>query len=514
MQEEDFARSHPGYVPSGVAQKAAVGGSNVSNGNVGNVNAVGTNGVVSVVGNAQNGFLPVNVNGNTIGSDGRMVNDGYFGGRIVGKFDTPAVGASPNGIPAYGVRENAAGVPVVRHPSGEAAVGVGTGTSQPYVSQQTENVAAVTSYPNGMAYGNQPLVRRPDGSIANTDDMSPMYDNTPQGGGQLTLSDVLGKMGDGDAKKRFQKDETKKDGGFFGWLSGLIPKNRVGQRAGETDDEYDRRMTSNRQKYFALADALRHIGNIINTTKYAPVQQFNDPVGLLEQGYQARKAERKQQEAMDADRAYKKANLSLQEKNAGMLNEYRAMNAALRQQSAALAEERFRDSVDRANRAYARQLERDGVNDDHWNKSFAEKQKQNSISNSLQQQRINKQGSGGRGGSSGSSAKYYFFDKDGNIRTQQNKTMYEQEFYREYGYSPYGSSESVSTKTIDPKTGAETTTTKRSKGESFTAAAAAAQNKAKAAREAKAKQKNTAKSSKTKTAKSKNGYKNTEALGL
>ena len=43
----------------------------------------------------------------------------------------------------------------------------------------------------------------------------------------------------------FQKDDTKKDGGFFGWLGGLI-KKRPGIRSGESADEYDERMTRNK----------------------------------------------------------------------------------------------------------------------------------------------------------------------------------------------------------------------------------------------------------------------------
>ena len=115
-------------------------------------------------------------------------------------------------------------------------------------------------------------------------------------------------------------------------------------------------------------------------------------------------------------------------------------------------------------------------------------------------------GGGGRSGrsGSGSGAKYWFEDKNGKMRYQPNKTMWEQEYYREYGKLPQGeTSTSTSTKTINPKTGAEVTTTTRRKGASVTSQAAASQNAARNAR------------NRPKPAgKSKNGYKNTKKLGL
>ena len=109
----------------------------------------------------------------------------------------------------------------------------------------------------------------------------------------------------------FQADPSQRDGGFFGWLGKLIPKSRPGMREGETPDEYDRRITTNRERIAAFADAIRHMGNIVNTSKGAPLQVFNDPTAMLEQGYQNRKAQRQKQDAIDADAAYKQANLDL-----------------------------------------------------------------------------------------------------------------------------------------------------------------------------------------------------------
>lgn len=130
----------------------------------------------------------------------------------------------------------------------------------------------------------------------------------------------------------FQKDDTKKDGGFFGWLGGLI-KKRPGIRSGESADEYDERMTRNKMRIATLADAIRHMGNIYNTSKGAPLQRFNNPVEGLQSGLQQRKNERARQAAAEADAAYKKANLQLKQNAADADRAYKAMNIELKQKA-------------------------------------------------------------------------------------------------------------------------------------------------------------------------------------
>lgn len=306
----------------------------------------------------------------------------------------------------------------------------------------------------------------------------------------------------------FQSDPSKKDGGFFGWLGSLIPKKRPGMREGETPEEYDRRRTRNMEMMTTLADAIRHMGNIVNTSKGAPLQQFNDPTAMMEQGYQNRKAERQKQAALDADAAYKQANLSLKERAANAQNAYRELLLGLRDRNNQLARDKFdyRQGKDAAADQYKK---------DKDNRDFEYKKGRDKVKDELARQRLAIQqynathkgrGGGGRSGksSSGSGAKYWFEDKNGKMRYQPNKTMWEQEYYREYGKLPQGeTSTSTSTKTINPKTGAEVTTTMRRKGASVTSQAAASQNAARNAR------------NRPKPAgKSKNGYKNTKKLGL
>ena len=193
----------------------------------------------------------------------------------------------------------------------------------------------------------------------------------------------------------FQKDDTKKDGGFFGWLGGLI-KKRPGIRSGESADEYDERMTRNKMRIATLADAIRHMGNIYNTSKGAPLQRFNNPVEGLQSGLQQRKNDRARQAALDADAAYKNANLQLKQNAA---DAYRAYKAAAEERAKAKAEtdERrwqqlfdYRQKKDKDEREY-REM-RNGVKDNQWLANYK-----------LTWYRANKAHGGGSGSGSGSS---------------------------------------------------------------------------------------------------------------
>lgn len=306
----------------------------------------------------------------------------------------------------------------------------------------------------------------------------------------------------------FQADPSQRDGGFFGWLGKLIPKSRPGMREGETPDEYDRRITTNRERIAAFADVIRHMGNIVNTSKGAPLQVFNDPTAMLEEGYQKRKVQRQKQDALDADAAYKQANLDLKSAAARADQAYKLYLAGLRGDNAQLAKDKFeyRKGKDAATAQYKQ--EKDQRDFEYKQGRDRAKDEQAMQRLSIQQYNATHKGRGGGGRSgksgSGSGAKYWFEDKNGKMRYQPNKTMWEQEYYREYGKLPQGeTSTSTSTKTINPKTGAEVTTTTRRKGASVTSQAAASQN---AARNARNRPKPTGKSH--------NGYKNTKKLGL
>ena len=209
----------------------------------------------------------------------------------------------------------------------------------------------------------------------------------------------------------FQADPSQRDGGFFGWLGKLIPKSRPGMREGETPDEYDRRITTNRERSAAFADAIRHMGNIVNTSKGAPLQVFNDPTAMMEEGYQKRKAQRQKQAAIDADAAYKQANLSLKQRAAEVAEAYKKLTLGYRDSADKRAQKQFEYQVAKDAASAQRQAEQDKLKQDNWERQFNFRQQQARISNSLRQQSINKRGSGGRsGGGSGSSNGYPLYN--------------------------------------------------------------------------------------------------------
>lgn len=429
-------------------------------------------------------------NGGAAGVNGGAAGVNFFGngGGATGKFE------------AQPVQTGAAPVTDFTHmPKQEEFVPQGSGNANPalgpvqipYMGDAAENTPQPQSNFEGM----------PQPSTGWNADGTPRYD---------TLSTALSgfQMPQEQQVPEFEADPKQRDGGFFSWLGKIMPKSRPGMREGETPEEYDRRITTNRENIAAFADALRHMGNIINTSKGAPLQVFNDPTAMMEQGYQNRKAQRQKQAAIDADSAYKQANLDLDNRKAQADQVYKEYLMGLRGEGNQLAKDKFEYRKDKD--AAADQYKKDKDKRDFEYKKGRDKVKDEQTRQRLTIQQYNAthkgRGGGGRSGrsGSGSGAKYWFEDKNGKMRYQPNKTMWEQEYYREYGKLPQGeTSTSTSTKTINPKTGAEVTTTTRRKGASVTSQAAASQNAARNAR-------NRPKP----TGKSKNGYKNTKKLGL
>lgn len=303
----------------------------------------------------------------------------------------------------------------------------------------------------------------------------------------------------------FQADPSQRDGGFFGWLGKLIPKSRPGMREGETPEEYDRRITTNRGRIAAFADAIRHMGNIVNTSKGAPLQVFNDPTAIMEEGYQKRKTQRQKQAALDADAAYKQANLDLKSAAARADQAYKLYLAGLRGDSAQLAKDKFeyRKGKDAAATQYKQ--EKDQRDFEYKQGRDRAKDEQTNRRLSISQYNATHKGSGrGRsGGGGGSSAKYVTWDAEGKPHYASNKTMYEaNEAY--YNGNTSGSSSTSSSKEVFNKDGSTTRTTNRQGGSSVAQRAGAQRRQREEARKKAAKP----------AGKSKNGYKNTKKLGL
>lgn len=140
----------------------------------------------------------------------------------------------------------------------------------------------------------------------------------------------------------FEKDDSQRDGGFFKWLGGLS-KKRPGRREGESDDDYDERMTRNNMRIATLADAIRHMGNIYNTSKGAALQKFNGPTAEMQADLDKRKAERARKAAAEADAAYKNANLQIKMDAADADKAYKGQMVELKKSADKRADQNAKD---------------------------------------------------------------------------------------------------------------------------------------------------------------------------
>ena len=249
-------------------------------------------------------------------------------------------------------------------------------TQSPYMVDAAET----TQQPQSSFEGMQPQNNNGWNPQAETSDVG--YKGAPYAPSSYnSLSAALnGEIPSSSQVPAFQKDDTKKDGGFFNWLKGLMPKSRPGKREGESDDDYDRRTTKNMQMVATLADAIRHMGNIVNTSKGAPLQAFNDPSTMLETGYQNRKAQRQKQDALDRDAAQKQNEMTLKQQAAEADRNYKALTLNLKQQAADRAADK--DKFDREYKAAGlkRQLDNDAFSHDLAGKKFDEQKRHNGVS--------------------------------------------------------------------------------------------------------------------------------------
>lgn len=268
----------------------------------------------------------------------------------------------------------------------------------------------------------------------------------PDGSAQYgSLSDALNNSSAKQSPQAdFHAEPEKKDGGFFKWIKGLVPKLRPGRREGETDDEYDRRRTRNMEMVATFADAIRHMGNIVNTSKGAPAQQFNDPVTAMEQGYQKRKAERAAADAAAAENAYKMANLSLKEKAAQANQAYKDLLLKLNLDKFGYQKDKDKKASDykekKDKRDFKYRQDRDKIKDEQTDRRL----------NVLEYNATHK-GSGRGKSSGGSSHKYVTYDADGNPHYAENKTMFEVNEARYNGNTGGKTSRSTSRENVTAK---------------------------------------------------------------
>lgn len=233
------------------------------------------------------------------------------------------VGATSNG----NVVQNAGATP-----NGNVATEGKGGNNVPTVTD-VQNVGATTDgskvqTDNTAQTGNEVQT----GSEAQTDGTVQSGDKSAEGnaqedGKQPELNDdekALLAMQDAsmeDYRKRYKQasDITQ---GVYDYLNG----------GSDAEEEPYKKKNEGKKKLLALADALRHIGNLFYVNKGATPQQFNSPVLMQEQRYQQEKAEREKKRAsqakaamdkakMDAEAAYKDAVLGMKQ-NDFMRNVY------------------------------------------------------------------------------------------------------------------------------------------------------------------------------------------------
>lgn len=101
-----------------------------------------------------------------------------------------------------------------------------------------------------------------------------------------------------DYRKRYKQasDITQ---GVYDYLNG----------GSDAEEEPYKKKNESKKKLLALADALRHIGNLFYVNKGATPQQFNSPVLMQEQRYQQEKAEREKKRASHTKAALDKAKM-------------------------------------------------------------------------------------------------------------------------------------------------------------------------------------------------------------
>ena len=376
------------------------------------------------------------------------------GGGATGKFEAQPV--QTGAAPITDFTQMPKQEEFVPQGSGNANPALGP-VQTPYMGDAAENTPQPQSNFEGM----------PQPSTGWNADGTPRYD---------TLSTALSgfQMPQEQQVPEFEADPKQRDGGFFSWLGKVMPKSRPGMREGETPDEYDRRITTNRENIAAFADAIRHIGNIVNTSKGAPLQVFNDPTAMMEQGYQNRKAQRQKQAALDADAAYKQANLDLDNRKAQADQVYKEYLMGLRGEGNQLAKDKFEYQKGKDQRDFAYNAGQDEIENQIklWDrelkeKGFNEKKRHDLITEAIARYRANKSGSGGgRSGGGGSSAqKYTTWDANGKPHYAPNKTMYEfNEAY--YNGNTSGNSSTSSSKEVLHTDGSTTKTTNRQSGSS------------------------------------------------
>ena len=184
----------------------------------------------------------------------------------------------------------------------------------------------------------------------------------------------------------------------------------LGHFTSPQEEEKYRKASVAQQRILAVADAIRQIGNIYNTTRYAPSQKLNTPVETVRQRYLQDKALRDQanQRIMTYQMAKQKQDLQAKQweadyglKVADAARKAGATEAQIKNMQERLAEERRRNDLTHGlnKERFAWQKERG----DRQDKDLAQHRRviegQNAQRINLQKQKLEWQKSGGGNGS-------------------------------------------------------------------------------------------------------------------
>lgn len=251
---------------------------------------------------------------NTTGQAPNLWANGGVLGNAIGKvFGTPQTGnvvqngnvaSNGNVVQNTGATQNAGATP-----NGNVAT-EGKGGNNVSTVTDVQNVGATTDgskvqTDNTAQTGNEVQ----NGSEAQTDGTAQNGDkstegNTQEDGKQPELNDdekallAMQNASMEDYRKRYKQasDITQ---GVYDYLNG----------GSDAEEEPYKKKNEGKKKLLALADALRHIGNLFYVNKGATPQQFNSPVLMQEQRYQQEKAEREKKRASQAKAAMDKAKM-------------------------------------------------------------------------------------------------------------------------------------------------------------------------------------------------------------
>jgi hypothetical protein len=195
------------------------------------------------------------------------------------------------------------------------------------------------------------------------------------------------------------------------------------------EEERLRKASVTNQRIMAIGDALRHIGNIANTVRYAPSQQFNSPVTDEIARYERGKALRDAANSRYLTYQQQKERQDALQRRWENELEYKRQKADEDRK----ATEKYRDRVLKGREAAQKyNKERDEAErkrkekNDEFNRQDKTRRTDAYVAKASNGgSRKGRSVSGGtRAGYSG--GKYWAYDEDGNIHYYPNKTMWEQ----------------------------------------------------------------------------------------